>query len=191
MAESSWSLGRALRGVFVKPTIDETTWDDLETALITADFGPDITERIVDELREKVERYRTTDPQRPAADAEGDARGALREVRHHASAHRASRCGAGGRRERRRQDHDDRQVREVPAALRPLGRRRRGGHLPRRGRRPARDLGGARRSRDRPAAAARARTRHPSPSRPSSTPSAPAPRSCSSTRRAACTPRAG
>ncbi len=62
MAENSWSLGRALRGMFVKPTIDETTWDDLETALITADFGPDISERIVDELREKVERYRTTDP---------------------------------------------------------------------------------------------------------------------------------
>ena len=62
MAESSWSLGRALRGMFVKPTIDETTWEDLETALIQADFGPDITERIVDELRAKVERYRTTDP---------------------------------------------------------------------------------------------------------------------------------
>lgn len=62
MAENSWSLGRALRGMFVKPTIDDTTWDDLETALLTADFGPDITERIVDELREKVERYRTTDP---------------------------------------------------------------------------------------------------------------------------------
>jgi fused signal recognition particle receptor len=62
MAESSWSLGRALRGMFVKPTIDETTWDDLETALLTADFGPDITERIIDELREKVERFRTTDP---------------------------------------------------------------------------------------------------------------------------------
>ncbi|MFE6994940.1 signal recognition particle-docking protein FtsY [Microbacterium sp. NPDC057659] len=62
MAEKSWSLGRALRGMFVKPTIDETTWDDLETALIGADFGPDITERIVDELRAKVERYRTTDP---------------------------------------------------------------------------------------------------------------------------------
>ncbi len=62
MAESSWSLGRALRGMFVKPTIDETTWDDLETALIQADFGPDVTERIVDELRDKVERYRTTDP---------------------------------------------------------------------------------------------------------------------------------
>jgi fused signal recognition particle receptor len=62
MAENSWSLGRALRGLFVKPTIDETTWEDLETALLTADFGPDITERIVDELHEKVDRYRTTDP---------------------------------------------------------------------------------------------------------------------------------
>ncbi|WP_456285110.1 signal recognition particle-docking protein FtsY [Microbacterium sp. JZ101] len=61
MAEK-WSLGRALRGMFVKPTIDEGTWEDLETALITADFGPEITERIVDELREKVDRYRTTDP---------------------------------------------------------------------------------------------------------------------------------
>ena len=62
MAEKSWSLGRALRGVFVKPTIDENTWDDLETALITADFGPDITEAIVEQLREQVERFRTTDP---------------------------------------------------------------------------------------------------------------------------------
>jgi hypothetical protein len=62
MAEKSWSLGRALRGMFVKPTIDETTWDDLEVALITADFGPDITEALLDELLEKVDRYRTTDP---------------------------------------------------------------------------------------------------------------------------------
>ena len=62
MAESKWSLGRALRGVFTKPTIDETTWEDMETALLTADFGPDVTERIIDELREKVERFRTTDP---------------------------------------------------------------------------------------------------------------------------------
>ena len=61
MAEK-WSFGRALRGIFVKPTIDENTWDDLETALITADFGPDITERIIDELHEKVNRYGTTDP---------------------------------------------------------------------------------------------------------------------------------
>ena len=62
MAENPWSLGRALRGMFVKPTIDETTWDDLETALITADFGPDVTEELVEQLRGDVERYRTTDP---------------------------------------------------------------------------------------------------------------------------------
>ena len=62
MAENPWSLSRALRGLFVKPTIDENTWDDLETALLTADFGPDITERIVDGLRADVERFRTTDP---------------------------------------------------------------------------------------------------------------------------------
>lgn len=62
MAERSWSLGRALRGLFVTPVIDEGTWDDLETALLTADFGPDITERLIDELHEKVDRFRTTDP---------------------------------------------------------------------------------------------------------------------------------
>ena len=48
--------------MFAKPTIDETTWDDLETALITADFGPDITEATIEDLHEKVDRYRTTDP---------------------------------------------------------------------------------------------------------------------------------
>ncbi|WP_157156565.1 MULTISPECIES: signal recognition particle-docking protein FtsY [unclassified Diaminobutyricimonas] len=63
MAERTpWSLTGALRGMFAKKTIDEGTWEDLEDALITADFGPDITEAIVDELRDKVDRYRTTDP---------------------------------------------------------------------------------------------------------------------------------
>lgn len=63
MAErTSWSLAGALRGMFQKQTIDEVTWDDLETALITADFGPDITDAIIDDLRAKVARYNTTDP---------------------------------------------------------------------------------------------------------------------------------
>ncbi|WP_293694675.1 signal recognition particle-docking protein FtsY [uncultured Agrococcus sp.] len=57
-----WSLTGALRGMFVRETITEETWDDLETALITADFGPDITESLIDDLREDVERYRTEDP---------------------------------------------------------------------------------------------------------------------------------
>ncbi|HWD63509.1 MAG TPA: signal recognition particle-docking protein FtsY [Humibacter sp.] len=62
MAERSWSLSGALRGMFAKRTIDDETWDDLETALITADFGPAVTEAVIDELRKKVDRYRTTDP---------------------------------------------------------------------------------------------------------------------------------
>jgi fused signal recognition particle receptor len=59
---ASWSLGTALRGMFTKKTIDDETWSDLEDALLGADFGPDVTEAIVDELRAKVDRYRTTDP---------------------------------------------------------------------------------------------------------------------------------
>ncbi|MWB98273.1 signal recognition particle-docking protein FtsY [Agromyces seonyuensis] len=63
MAErASWSLGSALRGIFGAKTIDDDTWDDLESALIRADFGPDVTEDIVEQLRAQVERYRTTDP---------------------------------------------------------------------------------------------------------------------------------
>lgn len=59
---ASWSLGGALRGMFQKSTIDENTWDELESALLSADFGPDLTEQIVDELRASVDRFRTTDP---------------------------------------------------------------------------------------------------------------------------------
>ena len=48
--------------MFSRATIDETTWDDLEDALISADFGPDITDSVVEELRANVGKYRTTDP---------------------------------------------------------------------------------------------------------------------------------
>lgn len=57
-----WSLGGALRGLFAKRTIDEETWGDLEDALLSADFGPDITDAVVSELRANVDRFRTTDP---------------------------------------------------------------------------------------------------------------------------------
>jgi len=59
---ASWSLSGALKGMFARPTIDAQTWDDLEDALISADFGPDITDSVVDELRANVAKYRTTDP---------------------------------------------------------------------------------------------------------------------------------
>jgi fused signal recognition particle receptor len=59
---ASWSLSGALRGMFTRATIDDDTWQDLEDALITADFGPDLTESVVDELRAGVARFKTTDP---------------------------------------------------------------------------------------------------------------------------------
>ncbi|UIP58906.1 Signal recognition particle receptor FtsY [Agromyces marinus] len=62
MERASWSLGSALRNVFGARTIDEDTWDDLESALIRADFGPAVTEEIVESIKAQVERYRTTDP---------------------------------------------------------------------------------------------------------------------------------
>jgi len=51
-----------MRGLFTRPTIDEGTWEDLETALLGADFGPDVTDEIIDQLQEQVNRFRTTDP---------------------------------------------------------------------------------------------------------------------------------
>ena len=59
---AAWSLGSALRGMFSRATIDDDTWVALEDALLSADFGSDVTDAIVDELRGKVAKYRTTDP---------------------------------------------------------------------------------------------------------------------------------
>src|SRR3954452_20756603 len=56
-------FGARLRNLFgTVRTIDDDTWDDLEAALIGADFGPDITESMITDLREKVDRFRVTDP---------------------------------------------------------------------------------------------------------------------------------
>ncbi|TFD63001.1 signal recognition particle-docking protein FtsY [Cryobacterium ruanii] len=63
MAERTpWSLSGALRGMFAKKTIDADTWDDLEDALLQADFGPTVTDAVIADLRAKVARYSTTDP---------------------------------------------------------------------------------------------------------------------------------
>ena len=48
--------------MFAKRTIDDETWEDLEDALIKADFGPTVTDAVVSDLRAKVQRYSTTDP---------------------------------------------------------------------------------------------------------------------------------
>lgn len=62
MAERGWSLTRVFRGMFTNPTITDETWDDLEDALIGADFGPDITDSVLNDLRASVAKFNTTDP---------------------------------------------------------------------------------------------------------------------------------
>ncbi|MBO1901021.1 signal recognition particle-docking protein FtsY [Leucobacter weissii] len=66
MAERSWSLANVFRGVFgnggdrEEALVDDDTWDELEIALISADFGPDIAESILGRLREQADRHRVT-----------------------------------------------------------------------------------------------------------------------------------
>ena len=164
--------------MFSRATIDAETWDALEDALISADFGPDLTDAIVDELREKVAKFRTTDP--------ADLQRMLRETIEERLSRLDSTLTLSNR----------------PAVVLVVGvngvgktttigkfakfltnygrtcRRRCGRHLPRGGRRAARDLGRARGSVDRASASNRGRTRHPSPSRPSRRRNATASRSC-------------
>lgn len=61
MSQRSWSFSNAFRGIFGKELITDETWDDLETALITADFGPDVTEQVLDALRADVSRHSVTE----------------------------------------------------------------------------------------------------------------------------------
>ncbi|MGO2139304.1 MAG: signal recognition particle-docking protein FtsY [Leucobacter sp.] len=65
MAEKAWSFARAFRNVFGggSETITDETWDDIETALITADFGPEIADSILEEVRGSVERHRVSEVQ--------------------------------------------------------------------------------------------------------------------------------
>ncbi len=48
--------------MFGRKTIDDQTWDDLEGALVSADFGSEVTEAVVEQLRSNVKRFSTTDP---------------------------------------------------------------------------------------------------------------------------------
>lgn len=57
-----WSLGKALRGLVAQPEITEQTWEDLEDTLLSADFGPDVTDTLMDSVRAEVERIGTTKP---------------------------------------------------------------------------------------------------------------------------------
>jgi len=59
---ASWSLGRALKGLWQKETVDESTWEELEDALLVADAGVDYAESLVAEVRAESERIGLTNP---------------------------------------------------------------------------------------------------------------------------------
>lgn len=44
-------------------SITEDTWEELEETLLTADFGPDITDDLMEVMRSNVAKYGTTDPE--------------------------------------------------------------------------------------------------------------------------------
>ncbi len=58
-----WSLGKALRNLVAQPEITEQTWEDLEDTLLSADFGPDVTDTLMDSVRAEVDRIGTTKPE--------------------------------------------------------------------------------------------------------------------------------
>jgi fused signal recognition particle receptor len=53
--KKSWGLGSKLRGMFSRAfVLSDETWDDLESTLLAADFGPDVTDELIDAVRASV-----------------------------------------------------------------------------------------------------------------------------------------
>ncbi len=53
--KKSWGLGSKLRGMFSRTfVLSDDTWDDLESTLLGADFGPDVTDELIEAERASV-----------------------------------------------------------------------------------------------------------------------------------------
>jgi fused signal recognition particle receptor len=53
--KKSWGLGSKLRGMFSRTfVLSDDTWDDLEATLLGADFGPDVTDELIEAVRASV-----------------------------------------------------------------------------------------------------------------------------------------
>lgn len=53
--KKSWGLGSKLRGMFSRTfVLSDDTWEDLESTLLAADFGPDVTDELIDAVRVSV-----------------------------------------------------------------------------------------------------------------------------------------
>jgi len=57
-----WSLGRALKALVSHGEITQETWENLESTLLRADFGPEVTDELIETVRREVGRIGTTNP---------------------------------------------------------------------------------------------------------------------------------
>jgi len=62
LSKTRANLARSFSSVFSAGRIDDDFYDELEELLITADMGVETTEKIIDELKEKVEENRIKEP---------------------------------------------------------------------------------------------------------------------------------
>ena len=184
---------RALLGLLSRDRLDDDTWDEIEEVLITADVGRDA--RPADHVRpaDQGQGGGQPDPGRGARDAPRRAARPGGDRGEPGAAHPAARGPPGGRahgrRQRHRQDDHLRQARPGAGRRRADGGARRGRHVPRGGGRPAADLGRAGRRADRPLRQGPGRPGQRRLRRGVRRASSRRRTWCSSTPRAACTPR--
>jgi len=62
LARARGVFAGATSGVLRRSTIDQSTWDDLEEAMLRADLGVTVTTQLLDSLRDRVKRRDITEP---------------------------------------------------------------------------------------------------------------------------------
>jgi fused signal recognition particle receptor len=62
LARASGVFAGATSGVLRRSAIDQSTWDDLEEAMLRADLGVKVTTTLLDSLRERVKRREISEP---------------------------------------------------------------------------------------------------------------------------------
>jgi fused signal recognition particle receptor len=63
LGKARGALGGYFGGVIGRSSIDQTTWDDLEEALIVADVGPQATSQLLDDLKSRVKSEAIKSPE--------------------------------------------------------------------------------------------------------------------------------
>ena len=125
MAKARSAFTGAFVGVLGRSAITDETWDDLEEALLRADVGVAVTDALLDDLKTRVKAKEITEPgallDALQADMAERLAGADRDAALRRRCRREPERVAVRRRQRRRQDHHDRQGRQ-PADAPPAGR---------------------------------------------------------------------